>query len=77
MNTLIGSRFYTALEASQETGLPLERVEKYFAAVVAAGKEPVAYYRGPCEPMISGYVLLRLAGLPEPPTYRPTTRRRR
>lgn len=78
MNTLIGSRFYTALEASQETGLPLERVKTLFAEIVAEGKEPVAYYQGPSEAMLSGHTLLRrLAHLPEPPTYRPTTRGRR
>lgn len=78
MKTIIGSCFYTALEASQELEMPIERVKKLYAEIVAEGKEPVAYYQGPSEPMLSGHTLLRrFAGLPEPPTYRPTTRGRR
>ncbi len=77
-STILGNRFYSALEASQDLELPLEAVEKRFAEIVAEGKEPVAYYQGPTEPMLSGYTLLRrFAHLPEPPTYRPTTRGRR
>lgn len=81
-STIIDTRFYTALEAAQDLEMPIERVNQFYAAVVAAGKEPVAYYQGAAEPMLSGKVLRLLKGRAQQeqqqpkPTYKRTGRKK-
>lgn len=77
-HTILDTTWLDENEAAAALELPLEVVHRYYERMIAEGKVPVAYYKGAGTPLLNGFALRQLAGLPEPPpTYRPTARGRR
>lgn len=75
--TCIGSSWYDEEEAARAFELDRDTVHAFYQRIIAEGREPISYYKGPGIPLLSGYTLRQLLGQRQPPQYRPTTRRTR
>ncbi len=75
--TLIGSSWYSEEEAAMAFELDRGTVHAFYQRIIAEGREPVSYYKGPGIPLLSGYTLRQLLGQRQPTPYMPTARRGR
>lgn len=63
--TVIGSQWFDEAEAASILELPIETVHTFYERMLADKRVPVAYHKGAGIPMLNGYTIMALKGLPQ------------